>query len=508
MERSYNKLNKLSRLAGIPGVAFCASLILVGCGPNGLKKDPMSNYENNKLMTELESPYKYAAPTPPAPIVPKTYSTITSMVQFQTDGTTVFVQGKPHTINISVVGPIRQQNVNYKLMFGNSTLSSLNAKLVQTAKNDPWDWQLQWTPPTFLTADQPTKEFQVPVQFVLTGNNPASVKAEFASQTIQATVPVTLAKYETVPIVQDVTPKNIKVDSSQDVTIDFTVLAKGYDKPSDITADIVNGPDYTNDELPLYDGQMAALTQPKLVKTLGVDPQGYTHFQYEFVFSGSVFAQHVYKELNKNWHWKWYLANGKVHYSEAQFSIEARNLYNHNWSANKTVTIYVNLNAQAGKPELIAGAGISQVQVTAGETALPAFLLGTRGGKGALTIESAKFDGKSVNVRGGQARIQDGGLDISLNCHANGINLNQQVNCHTGACVQTCTMQVDAGCSQAPVHDNLVLNTKSVLGSSSQTAEINLPIAVTGRSNQCTETNSAKASHTTRAPARAKGAKS
>ena len=508
MKYSKNNPKASTRFVGIPGIAFCASLILVGCGPNGLKKDPMSKYENNKLMTELESPYQYVAPTPPPPVTPKTYSTITSMVQFQTDGTTVFAQGKTHTINLSVVGPIRQQNVNYKLVFGNADISALGAKLVQTAKNDPWDWQLQWTPSMFLTADQPAKQFQVPIQFVLTGNNSPSVNAEFAGQTIQSTISVTLAKSETVPIVQNVTPQNIKIDSSQDVTIDFTVLAKGYDKPSDITADIINGPDYTNDELPLYDGQMAALTQPKLIKTLGIDAQGYTHFQYQFVFSGSVFAQYVYKKLNKNWHWKWYLAHGKVHYSEAQFSIEARNLYNHNWSANKIVTIYVNLDTQAGMPELISGAGVSQVQVQAGETALPAFLLGTRGGKGTLMIESAEFNGKSISVRRGQARIQNGGLNISLNCRANGVNLNRQVNCHTGACIQTCTMQVDAGCSQAPVHDTLVLNTKSILGSSSQTAKINLPIVVTGRSNQCTETNSAAASRATRATAQVKGAKS
>ncbi len=480
--------------------AFLLLVMLLGCG----HKNPLASAEKkNPALDHVVPSYNYTTPVAPTP---KTYKTLTSLVQFTTDGTMVFVQGEPGVYNIEITGPIRQTNANYKLVLDNNDVSSLGATLKPTSV--PWQWQLQWTPPYVLAAgEKPVKTFQVPVQFVLTGSNSAKLQNALAGQTIEAPLDITLTKDETTPIVQDVTPQTVKINAGQDVTINFSVLAKSFGQASNISVHRINGVcDLSQDhEYPLCGGALET-TQPVLVGTQSA-ANGYTRFQYRTTFSGQEFADRMYKKLAANGYWNWKLNAGEIKFAEARLSFEAINNYNHEWSADPTVAIDVTLNTRAGQPTFIDGT--SHVQVTAGSSGMPAlFMIGTRGGRGNLKIQSAKLDGQPITVRNNQMKLEENGVAINLECKDAGVDLTKSVNCHTGECLQLCSLQVDANkCVQGPLHKNLVLTALSSLGRSTQTGTITLPIDVNGSSNSCAAKNIKSPIRVMRARPR-KGAKS
>ncbi len=467
-------------------IAVFAVTALIGCGPGGslTQQNPLKNYSNLDVV-----PCGQDGTNP---------NCTSNQIKYQTKQSEYrvlsaapdreFIQGVPGSFNIRVTGAIREQHVNYRLVLQNKDLIAMGAKLTRSA-NEPWDWQFQWTPPIILSSDQPSKAFNLNIEFELTGNNSVLVQKELAglaNKNACDNCEISVTKSTSVPIIQNVTPKKITINASQDVTISFTVLAKNFANNSgNITSRIADAHKYIVTELPIFTGEMAA-TNPTLVKNLGVDAKGYTHFLYQFTFSGQVFADQIYKQLEKNSYWHWKLQHGNVPYSEAQFKIVARNHYNGQRSAHKIVTIDVNLDTKAGTPAFVGPK--PSIQLKAGDTASHGFLIGTQGGRGDISINTIAINGAPPAKvdNWGRAQIKTKDLTLDLSCAASGINLNQSVSCHTGECLRTCFLNVEApNCSQTSTQKTLTLNLKSILGISTQPATLTIPISISGRSSLC-----------------------
>lgn len=448
------------------------SALMVACG----EKDPLTEYQN---LNTAVPPYSDKDSNPEAKNQ-LFFIDVNNPSELSNPSQLSFVQGVEGEVQFSTRLTFSNSNeVKYVLKMVEGP-ENLGATFSQTGDT----WTLKWRPNSnILTSTEHSRKIKLVLQFVLLPNSSPYVINQLKGNVDTREFVIVLNKDLSVPVVESEVQfkPSGTLNPNQQGTVQFVVAAKS--SPENIQINIINGPENPSNELAQINANIGISQQPtRDKKVMGVDSLGRTRHLYKLTFDARTFVDKALVKIRENARLNGKFQNGELSKVEAVLYIEALNLYNGMRSAQKMVTLVVNLNEAAGVP-LIAGKEV--LTLNSGRQASQQFFVRASDARSEINIKSLQLGEEIVELKNGSAAIVNSGVSINLNCSAGTAGLNEQFNCRSGRCYESCEISAEADCETTNKKLALSINAESKMGSSIEEKSLSYTISINGKNNNC-----------------------